>query len=70
MAADSSAALKNLETTQMNAFLWTMIAVFALNIMGKARMLHTQDFARNPELMPFDMGIEVGLLAWAVYLLK
>ena len=54
----------------MNAFLWTMVVVFGVGILGKACMLHQQDRVRNLALLPWDIAIEVGLLAWAVYLIK
>lgn len=54
----------------MNGFLWTMIAVFAIGILGKACFLYTQDTHRDLAYLPFDILIDAGLLAWAVWLLK
>jgi hypothetical protein len=54
----------------MNFFLWTMVAVFVIGILGKAFMLLTQDRVRNLGLLPFDILIDVGLLVWAVHLLS
>jgi hypothetical protein len=54
----------------VNAFLWTMVAVFVIGILGKATILLTQDTTRNLGLIPFDILCELGLLVWAVYLLR
>lgn len=52
----------------MTAFLWTMIAVFVLGILGKTCWLLTQDRVRNLALVPWDILVELGLLVWAVWL--
>jgi hypothetical protein len=53
----------------MNAFLWTMVSVFAISIFGKACVLYTQTKTRSLGATMLDLLIEVGLLAWAVSLL-
>lgn len=53
----------------MKGFLWTMIVVFGIEIVGKSCMLLTQDTHRNLKFLPWDILIAVGLIVWAATLL-
>lgn len=53
----------------MKGFLWTMIVVFGIEIVGKAVMLLQQDSRRNLNLLPWDILLSVGLIVWAATLL-
>jgi hypothetical protein len=53
----------------MNAFLWTMVGLLALGVLGKSCQLYMQDTVRNLAFLPWDILINIGLIAWAVWLL-
>lgn len=53
----------------MKAFIWTMIVMFGIEILGKACILLQQDTVRNLDFLPWEILIAAGLLAWATTLL-
>lgn len=53
----------------MNTFLWFMVVIMSIYVIGKAVMLWEQDFIRKPQHMICDMAIAVAILAWSAWLL-
>ena len=53
----------------MRAFVWTMLVVLAIDVIGKACMLWQRDFTRNPSHMVSDILFCFGFALWAAYLL-
>lgn len=53
----------------MKIFLGVLIVTWILQAVGLAVALQTGDLSRNPKLIPWDIGIAMGLAVWAAYLL-
>lgn len=52
----------------MNAFFWTIIVICVLDIIGKVYALSMRDDKRDLRLVPVDLVLMCGVLAWAIYL--
>ena len=53
----------------MKTFIWTMVVIYALEIIGKASMIQSGNLIRKPSHMLIDIAIAVGLIVWAAWLL-
>lgn len=53
----------------MNVFLWVILTLFILDVLGKILMLKDRDFMRNPTCMVLDIWILLFLIIWTVALL-
>lgn len=55
----------------MTTFLWTLIALLSLEVVGKLYWLGSGDLPeRTPAVIALDVIGCVALIVWAVYLLK
>ena len=53
----------------MKAFVWTMVVLFAIEIVGKASMIQSGNLIRKPSHMVIDIAISLCLVVWAAWLL-
>jgi hypothetical protein len=53
----------------MTAFLWFVIALFAVDCWGKAKRAFQRDTVRDLDYMPLEIALSMAVLIWASYLL-
>jgi hypothetical protein len=53
----------------MKYFVTTMLVIFVIETIGKAVVLHTKDFVRNPRAIVADLALGVLFAVWAAWLL-
>lgn len=53
----------------MRIFIWNMVVLIAIEIVGKAWQLYKHDFVMKPGTMGIDIALGVFLVIWGAYLL-
>ena len=53
----------------MEAFLYFLIALFVLDIIGKCYLFYKRDMIRSEAQLAIDLVLSVGVLCWSVWLL-
>lgn len=53
----------------MTAYLWTIVVLLSVEIIGKALLIKDRNYERKPGFMCADIAVGVCLLVWTAYLL-